>query len=496
LVSFRAWVALAVLVVSTLLAPGRVSAANQGAAVNVVVYVEGADAAAVRLEIIRALPPGFTVKRSPRFRAMLAQAGIKKLVTVLADDRSREQAAPNVARAAALSGADMAIVAHSIATKRGRRVLVLAMGTSAQAPAVSDDIALAPKQHRARRQMQWKTSVTARLAAGNDAGGNIAPGPGAVETTPQPSPGVSSPAETAAPEPGASEEKAPKAVKSAPEPEAAVPAAEAKAEPAARLEPAPQPATFVLGASFDWGNRRFRHTEPGVAGAQAYDGIGMPGFAVDVELYPLASTRSGVLRDIGVTGDFAKALQVRSMCDSKAPCEVGVNPESDPTKTPIDTTFDRFGGGLRARIRAGTGPNWFELGISAGFRSWTFDFADVDAADRLVPAAKYRMLRGGLDTRIPIGRFSLLARADYLYLLSIEPLGNRDPIDTTNLGSRWGVNALLGLGFSVTPWFELRLGADYTALIFQLKPLPVGPGTPGKVIDQYLDLRFGPFVRF
>jgi hypothetical protein len=374
-------------------------------------------------------------------------------------------------------------------------VLILAMAADGNVPVVSDEISLPNKRQKAQRKAQWKTSLTDPLAAaaggaaGAPAGGTPPQQPQAPAEAPPATPPAAPAAEPPAPEPEEEEPKPRKPAQSEPPPEA-------KAEPAKPPEAPPKPSTLVLGAAFEWGNRRFRHTEPGVVGSQPYDGLGIPGYVFEGELYPLARSDTGILRDIGFTGEFAKALPFSSYCDPKAPCLVDVPPNSDPQSSPVPTTFYRYGAGLRARVRAGPGPNRFTLGISGGYRVWSFDFSDNDPADRAVPTATYRLVRGGLDTRIPLGIFALLARADFLYPLSIAPLGDRSPLETKSLSSHWGADGTLGIGLVATSWLELRLTADYTAFLFKLEPLPVGAGAPGKVLDQYLDVRLGTYLSF
>ncbi len=183
------------------------------------------------------------------------------------------------------------------------------------------------------------------------------------------------------------------------------------------------------------------------------------------ELYPLASTEAGPMRDIGITAAYVRAI--------------GVSLTDFDSGKPVDATWYSFSAGLRARILGRTGP--FALAFSAGLEEMVFSF-DADIAPiREVPTGRYSLLFGGLDARRSFGNFSLFLEAAYLYPFHIDDLGDRIP----NVRA-YGGRGVLGAAFKFTRTIEIDAHATYTFVRFSLQPVAGRADAPGRVFDQYI----------
>jgi len=234
---------------------------------------------------------------------------------------------------------------------------------------------------------------------------------------------------------------------------AGVPPPDAKPSPTVslRLEPS-------------WGYRRFSDTEPSSTNKR----FGTPGvFLVGAraELYPLASGSGGILRDVGLTGSYFRAVAI-SVTDFD-------------TDTPVGATWYSYSAGIRLRLLGRTGS--FALGLSGAYERWSFTFDSPATPGREIPTADYKLAGGGIDARQSFGRFSLFAEAAYLQPLSVASLGDRNPQKRA-----YGARGALGVAFRVTGGMEIDAHATYTLVRLSLEPLAGRADEPGRVFDQYL----------
>jgi hypothetical protein len=229
--------------------------------------------------------------------------------------------------------------------------------------------------------------------------------------------------------------------------------------------------TVTVRVEPEWAYRRFVDVEPSATDKR----FGTPGvFLVGgrAEVYPLARASGGALRDLGLTGSYARAVSLN--LSGLASTDVNSNKS-------VDTQWYRYSAGLRYRALGRSGP--FALGLNAGYERWVFDF-DVPAVPaREVPTARYSLLEGGADARWSFGHFSVVVDATYMQPLSIAPLGDRRP-SLQAFGVRGGLGA--GLKFGV---FEADLRGTFTLFRLQLDPVPGGSDAPGRVFDQYFGVR-------
>ena len=112
--------------------------------VTVAVYVEGADAAAIRNTLLVNVPAGTTVAESYTFSAALSQHGQKVPFGKSLEGDARDRTITKVRTALASSGLDGAVIARAIKEKTQRLVKPLYVGAGHNDSAKSDEISLTP----------------------------------------------------------------------------------------------------------------------------------------------------------------------------------------------------------------------------------------------------------------------------------------------------------------------------------------------------------------
>jgi hypothetical protein len=253
---------------------------------------------------------------------------------------------------------------------------------------------------------------------------------------------------------------------------AALAPAEARAaEPGAERAPHDVGTTpFVVGLGLDLGGRRFTYSDPISTNLRPYDVIGAPMPSLWGEVYPFARTHVPVLRDLGFTLAYARAVGLDSATEKGAP---------------VGTSWDRFGAGLRVRLRTG-GPAAPVVALAGGFGAIRFLFDAPPSLARQLPNVHYRFLRVGVDGRIPFWRLALLADASYLGSVVSGEIHDRfrDP-------SVGGVELGAGLAVRLAAGFEARLGARYTRWFYAFGPEPGDRYIAGGALDELLALHVG-----
>ena len=225
-------------------------------------------------------------------------------------------------------------------------------------------------------------------------------------------------------------------------------------------------ALFSIELGVEFVGRWFDYSDPRTQNLRPYSVFGQPALSVSGELYPLASTDIAVLKGLGITAGYARALGLNSA--------VG---DGDP----ISTTYQRINLGLRERLSLGEAS---VLGISAGLRFLTFEIdAPADLA-RTVPNVSYTLFRAGLDGRFPVGPVALVLGAEYLLPLSSGPVYERFAGASVQ-----GVGALAGVMVPVATGIEARLLVEYARFFSSFQPEQGDAYIAGGAIDQYLGLR-------
>ncbi|WP_437665863.1 hypothetical protein [Sorangium sp. So ce1182] len=225
-------------------------------------------------------------------------------------------------------------------------------------------------------------------------------------------------------------------------------------------------ALFSVELGVEFIGRWFDYSDPRTQNLRPYGVFGQPAISVSGELYPLASTDIAVLKGLGITAGYARALGLNSA--------VGGG-------DPISTTYQRINLGLRERLSIGEKS---VLGISAGLRFLTFEIdAPADLA-RTVPNVSYTLFRAGLDGRFPVGPVALGLGAEYILPLSSGPV-----YDRFTGASVQGIGALAGVMIPVATGIEARLLVEYARFFSSFQPEQGDPYIAGGAIDQYLGLR-------
>ena len=390
----------------------------------VAVYAEGPDAAQVRADLLAAIGDRLRAIEPPVFADALAKEGHRgPMAGLLTQPKAREKLLVKIRKAAAAVSADAVIVARVKRVAGANSALVLFIDQIPGDLTVNEEVSL-------KGDAQAKREALARAV-----------GPAITALVPPPPP--------PAPEP-------------APEPPPA---------PPARTPNEVGTAIVTAELAFEVAGRFLRFGTPASVNARNYSVFGVPMPAIAADVYPFAGTRIPVLRDLGLTAAYAHAFGIQSATSASKP---------------IETSWDRFGAGLRFRLRTG-GPTAPVLGLSGGFSWIRFAFANPprDLA-REVPGVSYQAARVGLDARIPFWRLCLLAHLDYLGALEGGAVYSRfrDPT-LAGLDAGGGLAVVIGAGF------EARLLVDYTHYFYGFSPKKgdayVAPGAQ----DEFLGLHVG-----
>ena len=412
------------------LAPAQAFAA--GSAKAIAVYVEGNDAETVRDAMLSAVPERLRVIDAATFSDALAKEGQRgSFGPALTQAKQREKALGRLRKAAAAVGADAVIAARS--RKSGPGGLIVAVMLIDQIPGdlqVDDDVTL-PSGSDAKR-------AAVRNLLGSHLEQLAGPKPEAKVVAPKTS-------------------------------DAPVVVAPASAAPA-REKNQMSTALFAASLAFEIGGRRFAYSDPITPNTRDYDVFGAPMLAVAAEVYPAAGTTIPFIKDLGLTGRFARAFGISSATKSG---------------TKLGTTWMRAGGGLRARFRPGstTGP---VLGINGGinFTSFTFDGSATLATS--TPDVTYVALRGGVDARIPFWRMALLLDAGYDGALSAGAVHDRFTGPTVG-----GLDFGAGFAILIAAGFEARLTGHYTRYFYSFDPVPGDAYVAGGALDELLGIGIG-----
>jgi hypothetical protein len=190
----------------------------------------------------------------------------------------------------------------------------------------------------------------------------------------------------------------------------------------------------------------------------------MPSIAAEV--YPLAHTQVPVVRDLGIVGDYARAVGLRS---------------TDAGGTRVGTSWQGFDVGLRQRLSL---THALLLGVNVGYGGIDFQFASTPTPTAQLPGVRYRFLRAGVDLRGSLGPISIFGGGGYLGMLSS---GDASAFPHESLG---GVEARLGLAYSPAQSFEVSLGVTYTRIFYRYDPTPGDANVAGGALDQMANVSF------
>jgi hypothetical protein len=431
-----AWIRRTILALITVLgalvlAPAHAWAA--GAAKAIAVYAEGNEAEAVRRAVLGIVPERLRVIDAETFSGALAKEGQRGAFgSPLSQPGQRGKALAKIRKAAAAVGADAIITLRTKKTGPGGLVvLVLLVDQTSSDLTVDQDVNLPNGNDDARKAAFRRVleSHLEELAGPKVAAEKVDVAPPPTDLPPPP-----------------------------------------KEEGPAREKNQVSTAILVASVAFEIGGRRFAYSDPYTANTRDYDVFGAPMPAVALEVYPAAGTTIPVVKDLGLTGSFARAFGISS---------------ATKTGTTLGTTWMRIGGGLRARFRPGSaeGP---VIGINGGLNFTSFEFDAPAALADTAPSVTYASLRGGLDARIPFWRMALLLDAGYDGALSAGTVHER--FTGASVG---GLDFGVGFAILIASGFEARLNAHYTRYFYTFDPVPGDAYVAGGALDEFLGLGIG-----
>jgi hypothetical protein len=261
-------------------------------------------------------------------------------------------------------------------------------------------------------------------------------------------------------------------------------------------EPSHAAPIAVVGVEPLWEGRYFRHTEFTTPNVRRYDAHGYASFALAAEVFPFARSGATLWQGLGLTFRYGQAFGF----DSES---TRLGAAMGERSMPVDTSFSRYAAGLRYRFAAGPPRRApIDLAVSAAFCGWTFDFGPElpRGPDLEAPTARYRMIRLAFDVSVPLAPVTFFGSVGYLHALSIAAPSSRelDDLAYVHLPTAKGIGAEIRGGVGVTLWrmLDLRLSAEYAVLAFHLKPLQGRAETPARVVDSYVAIGLGPYLRF
>jgi hypothetical protein len=407
----------------------------------IAVYVEGPDASSIRDEVLAVVPGSLKVLDEGAFTSALQKQGQRGAMgNVMAQPKQRGKLLSRIRKATEKAGAQGAIIARVRKTRTGGRELwVLFVDPG------SDDLEI-------DKAVPLATSESERASA--------------LKEALEPVLKARAPAEPEAPSgssgsgdgEGSGEEKPPEG--SGDEP----------STPSTRVSGEMTTAIVVVGLSFQMAGRFFAYSDGLTRNLRPYDVFGAPMGMANLEFYPAGFGDVPVAKDIGLTASYAMAFGLNS---------------ATTTGEPIDTQFMRLNAGLRGRVRFGDVPSP-TLGINAGFSLLNFKYSAPEALADEVPGVSYKLLRFGLDMRIPAGPVAIEFGGDFLL-----PLSSGEVYDRFSDPSVLGVEGRLGLGIPLAAGIELRLAGEYTRFFSSFTPVVGDTHVAGGALDQLVWIRLG-----
>ncbi len=225
---------------------------------------------------------------------------------------------------------------------------------------------------------------------------------------------------------------------------------------------------FSVEVGVEVAGRKFDFSDGLSSNLRSYEVFGAPVVFAAAEVYPAAFTTVPVLRDLGLTVAYARAVGLQS---------------ATADGTPVGTLYQRFSAGLRVRIPFSR-PKGPVLSLSGQYYWQTFHVDEPAELVGQVPNVDYQAIRFGVDARFPLGRAAILAGFDWIEPLSAGPVYDR----FTGVGVH-GLGAKLGLVVGIASGFELRFAAEYNRFFSDFDPVLGDAYVAGGALDQYLGLR-------
>jgi hypothetical protein len=417
------------------LAASRPAMAGDGR--SAVVVVEGADSEAITAAVAAHVSAPHTVRDARAFRSSLAAHGFRTLAGAVGNHAKDTQLIARAHAAAQDAKVDVAILVA--VRKKGKKDKVLhvwVIDAHGEGAVADEDVTVSKPGADEQASAVWDLSSGLFPAS-------------APSHASEPEPEAKA---SATPSPEASTEPAPE---KAPEADTG---AEATAEPPDQ----PRGKTLFVGAlAVGSGSRNFSYTDRITPQLRPYSLTATPVVSVSAEVYPLAMTKLPVLRGLGITGGYARALALGS---------------TDSAGTQVSTTWQTFDVGARERLRV---SRTVLLGIGLGWGENDFHYDLNSIAAAVLPSVTYRYLRAGLDARVAFGALSVYGGGAYLDVLSTGHIGSVFPHE-----SEGGFEANVGAGYFFAKHFEASLNIRYTRFFFSANPVPGDANVAGGMLDE------------
>lgn len=226
-----------------------------------------------------------------------------------------------------------------------------------------------------------------------------------------------------------------------------------------------------VAVAFDLAGRFFDYNDGLGTNLRSYSTL-TPAVTGRLEAYPLATTGVPVLEGLGLYGEIRSALGLSSATDDG---------------TSVDTSWTRFGGGLRLRLPFGPREQPFVVAARGGLVRDAFALEATGQLADEVPSVGYTFVRGGLDARLPLGPIALTLEAGYLGALEAGEVAARFRDATVG-----GLDVGGGVAVPIAYGFEARLTGQYVRWFYAFTPVPGDAYVAGGALDEYLHVELGP----
>lgn len=401
----------------------------QGKGEAVAVVVEGSDADAVAGWIEDRVRAPDVLHDGDVLRAALRSRGALPLRGAASSGPRDAQLVARTRAAASVVGVERAILVDLHRTARGTRVHVWTVDLREPSAGVDTELTLPPRAtaiDETRAVLGLLPRPTEPAAASESKDGPVAPPPD----------GRADPAPATIPEPD-----------------------RGAAAPASSGDGALLSAQAALGV----GMRHFSYVQRVTSTLRPYNLGAAPLAALSAAVYPLSFTGVPVLRDLGLTGEYARAFAVSSQ---------------DSGGTSIGTTWQSFDVAATERIALGRAVL---VNLSLGYGGDDFQFQQaLSGATAALPSVAYRFVRAGADVHVTfLSAFTAFAGGSYLDILDSGYTAQLFPRESVG-----GVEGHLGASYDLTKSWQASVSAAYTRFYYSVNPVPGDNSVAGGALDE------------
>lgn len=220
---------------------------------------------------------------------------------------------------------------------------------------------------------------------------------------------------------------------------------------------------------FEMGARDFSYSDPITSNLRPYDIVGAPTIAASLEAFPLALTYVPIIRQLGITGLYARALGLTSSTEGGEA---------------VSTTWDRLRVGLHQRMPLR--PD-LAVGVRGAFALSRFHFEDAPPTlEPELPDVTYKGYRFGIDGRLWLDPWVVTADVGYHLVSSGGAAADRhrDP-------KIHGFDAGFCVSRRLYEGLDGRFEASYERYAYAFEPVPGDAYVAGGALDQMLHVGLG-----